>query len=67
MNVFVSPEISSIHSSQAHFGLTDPEEFIPKLVGFLCDDDQVRLARFSELGNIYFLVQTTLFTAASAF
>jgi len=34
-------EVSSVHSSQAAFGLSDPEEFIPRLVTSLCDDDPV--------------------------
>lgn len=35
-------EVSSVHSSQAAFGgLSDPEEFIPRLVTALCDDDPV--------------------------
>ena len=33
--------MSSVHSSQAAFGLSDPEEFIPRLVNSLCDEDPV--------------------------
>ena len=34
-------EVSSLHSSHMHMGLTDPEEFIPRLVEFLQDPDPV--------------------------
>ena len=40
-HVYVFSEVSSVHSSQAAFGLSDPEEFIPRLVTSLCDDDPV--------------------------
>ena len=51
---FYFPEVSSIHSSQAHFGLKDPDEYIPQLVSYLCDEDQVSWIVLLQLCNVYY-------------